>query len=284
MSLSHSTIFYRWIIQRWISCFIFIVFPVLVSSMSSSQEPVIDPKDPILKTYEPREFGEESGAVLRYRLLKPIVFSPDQKYPLIVFLHGAGERGSDNAAQLKHAARDLVAEDLRKKYPCYVVAPQCPKEKKWSEVDWSADESAIPEDPSESMRLLKGLIDSMVETAGVDKNRIYITGLSMGGYGTWDAIARYPDFFAAAAPVCGGGDPTTVHKFAALPVWCFHGGIDPVVKPERSRKMIEAMQAIGATPKYTEYPNVSHDSWTPTYKNPELYEWLFAQKRSPQEN
>jgi predicted peptidase len=119
----------------------------------------------------------------------------------------------------------------------------------------------------------------MVENAGVDRNRIYITGLSMGGYGTWDAIARYPGFFAAAAPICGGGDPKTVDKFKSLPIWCFHGAKDPVVKVIRSREMIEALQKVGSNAKYTEYPEAQHDSWTQTYSNPELFDWMFAQRR-----
>jgi pimeloyl-ACP methyl ester carboxylesterase len=106
-----------------------------------------------------------------------------------------------------------------------------------------------------------------------------ICGLSMGGYGTWDAIARYPGFFAAAAPICGGGDPKTVDKFKSLPIWCFHGAKDPVVKVIRSREMIEALQKVGSNAKYTEYPEAQHDSWTQTYSNPELFDWMFAQRR-----
>ncbi len=126
----------------------------------------------------------------------------------MIFLHGAGERGSDNAAQLKHGMADFCKKERREKNPCYVIAPQCPNEEKWADIDW-AREGAIqlPEKPSESMQLTLSVVDAMIEDAAVDKNRIYITGLSMGGYGTWDALARRPDFFAAAIPICGGGDP-----------------------------------------------------------------------------
>ena len=237
--------------------------------------------DPV-RLYEPREFVGSSGEALKYRLIKPVDYQPGKKYPLVLFLHGAGERGSDNTVTLVHAAKDLANPARRAKYPAYVVIPQCPKDRKWSEVDWSKDSSELPEKPSDSMQSLKELLDEMVENAGVDRNRIYITGLSMGGYGTWDAIARYPDFFAAAAPVCGGGDPKTVERFKRLPIWCFHGAKDPVVKVIRSREMVEALQAVGSKIKYTEYPEAQHDSWTATYANPEFYDWLFAQRRESQ--
>jgi predicted peptidase len=130
------------------------------------------------------------------------------------------------------------------------------------------------------MQSLKELVDEMVENAGIDLNRVYITGLSMGGYGTWDAIARYPNFFAAAAPICGGGDPSMVDRFATLPIWCFHGAQDPVVKVIRSQEMVAALKKVGSKVKYTEYPDLKHDSWTPTYANQEFYAWLFSQQKT----
>jgi predicted peptidase len=240
----------------------------------------IDPGDPILKVYEPREFRGDSGGTLLYRLMKPIDYQFGKKYPLIVFLHGAGERGDDNLITLVHGAREFALEERRRQYPAYVLIPQCPKEKKWVEVDWKLPESKMPEQPSDSMGLVKALIDTMVESAGVDETRIYITGLSMGGYGTWDAIARYPNFFAAAIPICGGGDPATVERYRDLPLWCFHGTKDKSVPVHRSQEMIKALKDAGGDPKYTEYPDAEHDSWTRTYANPEIYEWLFSQVKS----
>ena len=250
-------------------------------SVCGQEKAANEPKD-LAKFYEPREFVGKSGKPLKYRLIKPVDYKFGNKYPLVLFLHGAGERGEDNAATLRHAAKDFANDQLRAKYPAYVVIPQCPTGKKWSEVDWSKDSSELPQDPSDAMQSVKELLDEMVENAGVDKNRIYITGLSMGGYGTWDAIARYPGYFAAAAPICGGGDPKTVAKFKSLPIWCFHGAKDPVVKVNRSREMVEALKQIGSPVKYTEYPEAQHDSWTQTYANPELYTWLFAQRRESQ--
>lgn len=235
---------------------------------------------PIESLYEPREYVGANNQSLKYRLLKPYQYSFGKKYPLIIFLHGAGERGSDNLITLKHGAKDFADEARRKEFPAYVLVPQCPKEKKWSEVDWSKESSTLPDQASDTMQLLKELVDEMVENAGIDTDRIYITGLSMGGYGTWDAIARYPNFFAAAAPICGGGDPKTVDRFRNLPIWCFHGAKDPVVKVIRSQEMIDAIKKAGGNPRYTEYPDLQHDSWTVTYKNPEFYTWLFAQRKS----
>lgn len=228
-------------------------------------------ENPLLKVFEPRSFSNEAGATLNYRLMKPINYEPGKKYPLVIFLHGAGERGEDNLAQLKHGAKDFASESLRKQYPAYWLAPQCPQKAFWANPE--------AEGGGETIVLLKGLIDEMIATAGIDTSRVYITGLSMGGFGTWDLTARYENFFAAAAPVCGGGNPENAAKLTKLPIWCFHGAKDGVVRPERSREMIEAIKAAGGSPKYTEYPEAGHDSWTATYSNPELYEWLFAQKK-----
>ncbi|QDV27141.1 carboxylesterase family protein [Aureliella helgolandensis] len=236
------------------------------------------------KLFEPREYiGEEgplAGKSLKYRLLKPLDYDPGEKYPLVVFLHGAGERGDDNTAQLVHGMADFCSPENRKKYRCYVIAPQCPKGEKWADIDWSADQVALPPHASQSMQLTLALVDSMLADAAVDKKRVYITGLSMGGYGTWDALARRPDFFAAAIPICGGGDPATAEQIKHIPLACYHGGADSVVNVELSRDMIEALRQAGGKPLYTEYPGVGHNSWTATYANPDTLEWLFAQRRT----
>ncbi|MCU0872462.1 MAG: prolyl oligopeptidase family serine peptidase [Pirellulaceae bacterium] len=230
--------------------------------------------------YEAREYVAADGAKLSYRLLKPKDYDPQTKYPLVLFLHGAGERGDDNIRQLVHGMNDFASDETMAKYPCFVVAPQCPKEQKWVDVNWSAPAHDLPAQAAGSLRLATEAIAALEKEFSVDPARIYVTGLSMGGYGSWDAIARYPGRFAAAVPICGGGDPAQAKTIASTPIWAFHGGKDGVVKPQRSREMIEAIQAAGGTPKYTEYPDAGHDSWTATYKNPEFYAWLFAQRRA----
>jgi predicted peptidase len=233
------------------------------------------------KMYEARTYEDAQGDNLLYRLMRPRNYDPAQKYPLVVFLHGAGERGSDNEAQLKWGMEDFAAPHLREKYPCFVVAPQCPAEEKWVNVDWTLSSHSMPEKPANAMRLVFELIEQLRKEFSIDGERLYITGLSMGGYGAWDAIQRHPNLFAAAAPVCGGGDPAFAKRIAKLPIWAFHGDEDTAVKPQRSREMIEALKAAGGEPKYTEYAGVGHNSWSPTYANPEFYAWLFAQKKQP---
>jgi predicted peptidase len=233
----------------------------------------------LVQTYEPREFVGSNKLTLKYRLLKPIGYVHGKKYPLVLFLHGAGERGDDNELQLVHGAFDFADPQRRAKFPCYLLFPQCPNEQKWSDVDWTLESSELPLTPSPAMQSTKELVDEMIENAGVEPSRVYLTGLSMGGFGVWDAIARYPTLFAAAAPICGGGDPKTATNFSRLPIWCFHGDADPVVKVRRSREMVDALKSIGSRVQYSEYPGVEHDSWTVTYSNPKFYEWLFAQQK-----
>ncbi|MFM8173982.1 MAG: prolyl oligopeptidase family serine peptidase [Pirellulaceae bacterium] len=213
---------------------------------------------------------------LKYRILEPA--RATEPLPVVLFLHGAGERGDDNTKQLVHGVSQFVSKEAQEKHPCYVIVPQCPAGRRWVEVDWSADQHDLPETSSDSLALAVAIVRDLIEQKKADPTRIYITGLSMGGYGTWDAIARYPDLFAAAVPICGGGDPKTAPRFKQLPVWCFHGGRDGVVKPERSREMVKALEQSGGKPKYTEYPEAGHDSWTATYANPELHQWLFEQR------
>jgi predicted peptidase len=214
-----------------------------------------------------------------YQMLTPKDYDPSKKYPLVLFLHGAGERGNDNKKQLIHGMDEFASDEVMAKYPAFVIAPQCPTDEKWVEVDWGADSHKMPNEPSRPLRWAKLIVTQSAKDLSIDKDRIYVTGLSMGGYGTWDAIQRWPDMFAAAAPICGGGDPAGAKAMAGIPIWAFHGSADTAVKPQRSRDMIAAIKAAGGSPKYTEYPGVGHNSWSQTYSNPEFYAWLFAQKR-----
>lgn len=216
-------------------------------------------------------------AKLSYRLMKPDGYDASKSYPLVLFLHGAGERGTDNAAQMKHGVKDFASDENRKKYPCFVLVPQCPPHPaRWA--DWSAKEG-LSKEPTGPLGLVLGAVDEVQKEFKIDADRVYITGLSMGGFGTWDLISRHPEKFAAAIPVCGGGDPKQASRIAKVPVWAFHGDKDNAVKVDRSREMIAALKKAGASPKYTEYAGVGHDSWTKTYADPAVIEWLFAQKK-----
>lgn len=253
------------------------------ASLSSAQEKQVtssdqESTDPV-KLFEPRQFASDDGQVLNYRLLKPKDFKSTSIYPLVIFLHGAGERGDDNKAQLVHGMKEFCKPQWREKFPCYVLAPQCPKEQKWADIDWTKPGVELPSKISRSLEITLQVVDQMIENATIDKERIYITGLSMGGYGTWDALVRRPDFFAAALPICGGGDPNTAAQIKHIPIACFHGSNDTAVTPDKSRKMIEALRQSGSKPVYVEYPGVGHDSWTQTYADEDNIQWLFDQRR-----
>jgi predicted peptidase len=228
---------------------------------------------------EKRVYKDAAGKSLPYRLLKPDDYDAKIEYPLVLFLHGAGERGNDNDKQLIHGIPSFASPENRKAYPCFLIAPQCPSGAKWVEVDWGAATHKTPKEPSEPMRLTFELIDSLRKEFSIDPKRIYVTGLSMGGYGTWDALARRPDLFAAGAPICGGGDENDAKTLAKIPIWTFHGAKDTAVPVARSRNMIAAIKKEGGDPRYTEYPKEGHASWVPAYRDPELFRWLFAQKR-----
>jgi len=229
--------------------------------------------------YEARTFTGADGAKLGYRLLTPRNYDAAKKYPLVVFLHGAGERGTDNAAQLKHGAPLFLKPEAREKFPCFVLAPQCPPEQTWSAVKGWTGPNAFEEEPTGPMKLLFGTIDAVLKEFSIDQDRLYVTGLSMGGYGTWDILTRQPQRWAAAAPVCGGGDIARIAPAKGVALWAFHGVNDTVVPPVRTQEMIKALEAAGGKPLYSEYPYVAHNSWTIAYGEPELLPWMFAQKR-----
>lgn len=211
---------------------------------------------------------------LPYRLLKPVNPQSKKTFPLVIFLHGVGERGTDNEAQIKHIIEPFLDPKNRSRHACYVVAPQCPEKMKWASY---GRDGQMQENPTLPMQLLIELIDKIEKEFPIDQSRIYVTGLSMGGYGTWDLIARFPHRFAAAVPICGGGDSKTAQQIKNIPVWAFHGALDNVVQPSQSRTMIKALQDAGGKPGYTEYPDVEHDSWIYAYREPHLMPWLFDQ-------
>jgi len=184
-----------------------------------------------------------------------------KRWPLLLFLHGAGERGRDLDLVKKHGPPRLIAEghDL----PFIVVSPQCPSRR------WWADD------------VLAALLDDVIAHHRVDEQRVYLTGLSMGGYGTWSLACEHPERFAAIAPICGGGNRLLAHKLKDVPVWAFHGAQDDVVPLAETEKMVKAVEASGGKVKLTVYPHAGHDSWTATYANPKLTKWLLRHRKRP---
>ena len=191
----------------------------------------------------PQDYGKEQG----------------KKWPLMLFLHGAGERGSDVNKVKVHGPPKIV--ENKKDFPFILVSPQCPENKWW--------------EPQEVIALL----DEVQSKYKVDPDRVYLTGLSMGGFGTWETATQYPERFAAIVPICGGGRPYSAARLKNLPAWVFHGEKDNVVPIKRSEEMVDALKKAGGDVKFTRYPEAGHDSWTETYNNPELYDWFLKHTR-----
>lgn len=241
---------------------------------------------PFRKEWEKRfvdfqfEIFEKDGCRLPYRMYQPPVLERGKTYPLVLFFHGYGERGTDNRRQLE----GFVGVSFWEKYPCFVIAPQCPRDNLdentvWVLADYSGRSHTMKGKPTRPMQMAMDLLDSIISKYPVDPHRIYVTGLSMGGFATWEILQRERGKFAAAMPVCGGGDLAYASNFANLPLWVFHGSADESVKPQRSRDIVAAITAAGGSPKYTEYPGVGHNAWVPTYGNPAVWDWLFAQTK-----
>jgi predicted peptidase len=196
--------------------------------------------------YLPKEYGQDNN-----------------KIPLLLFLHGSGERGNDVNLVAKHGPPKLISEG--KDFPFIVVSPQCP-DGLW----WTMDSQ---------LEILNDMVENICDNYNVDKDRIYITGLSMGGYGTWSMLAKYPDKFAAAVPICGGGDSLLVNRYCKIPIWVFHGAKDNVVPVAQSESMVNALKKCGSNVKFTVYPEAGHNSWEETYNNPEVFKWILEQHK-----
>ncbi|NSL90592.1 prolyl oligopeptidase family serine peptidase [Chitinophaga sp. Mgbs1] len=230
----------------------------------------------------------QKGDTLRYRLLMPANYDTHKKYPLIVFLHGSGERGWDNNAQLLHGGELFLRDSIRNKYPAFVLFPQCPGNTTWAPMNFLRDSTGkivkadFPADaaPTVPGGLVISLLDSLARSGKIDNKRIYIGGLSLGGMGTFYLITRRPDLFAAAFPICGAGNVATADRFAKkVPLWIFHGDDDKVVPVEASRAYNEKLKSLGVDVKYTEYEGVGHNSWDNAFHEPELVKWLMEHKR-----
>lgn len=210
----------------------------------------------------PASMSRQVEMELNYWLYLPKDYANEnEKWPLMIFLHGAGERGSDINRVKLHGPPKLI--EAGRDFEFIIASPQCPANQWWTN----------------RVEHVMALIDEIVDTYQVDENRIYLTGLSMGGFGTWTIASVYPERFAAIAPICGGGQPYLAGSLKNVPVWAFHGADDPVVPLRRSQEMVEAVNRTGGTAKLTVYPGVQHDSWTETYNNDKLYEWLLSHSK-----
>tara|TARA_B110000977_G_C11087926_1_gene495503 strand:- start:1592 stop:2380 length:789 start_codon:yes stop_codon:yes gene_type:complete len=218
-----------------------------------------------------------------YGILLPEAYDASKSYPLLLFLHGAGERGADNESQLTHGASLFTADSFRKKYPAIVLMPQCAAGDYWSNVKKEVAQVGLPDfsfykkgAPTKAMLLLEGLLEEVLQNYSLDKNRLYVGGLSMGGMGTFELVKRNPKLFAAAFPICGGAAPKNIRKYKRPSWWVFHGNADPVVPASFSTQMVKKFKKRSFDVRYTLYEGVGHNSWDLAFKEPGLFPWLFS--------
>ena len=274
----------KWIDRfvEWLSVSGFIPAPVAAANPATNLAGAIAGLDLFLK----KEYKYADDKILPYRILYPDGYDKSKKYPLILLLHGAGERGNDNEKQLIHGAKLFLNKNVRIKYPAIVVAPQCHADNFWatSTIDRNTTPFKIEFDyskePSWNLIAANELVKKLAKEESVDAARIYITGLSMGGMGTFESVYRYPDLYAAAMPICGGGDLKAYDsRVGRTPFWIFHGDADVVVNVDLSRSMYSRLQSLKANAKYTEYPNINHNSWEFAFADPEFLNWMLRQRK-----
>jgi predicted peptidase len=257
---------------------LFVVLFLSVRMQSSAQE--------LIDLYDRKEYKYAEGKVLYYRILYPKNFDHKKKYPLVLFLHGSGEKGNDNHKQLVHGGMFFLTDSIRDKYPAIIVFPQCPEDFSWNSVvktpgngpagfiNTYASEGPWP------LLAANELVKELAKTENVDNSRIYISGLSMGGYGTFESVYRFPNLYAAAMPICGGADSSKYdQRVLGTSFWIFHGDSDPAVNVDNSRRMVAKLKSLHADVKYTEYPNVGHNSWDNVFVEPNYITWMFEHKR-----
>ncbi|MDN3670238.1 prolyl oligopeptidase family serine peptidase [Echinicola jeungdonensis] len=238
--------------------------------------------------FQKKTFQFSNGDSLLYRILFPKDYEKGKEFPLVLFLHGAGERGNDNEKQLIHGASLFLEEENREKFPAIVVFPQCPEDQYWIDISIRSelrgkgdpDFDQTKNAPSEELTMVNKLVEHLVKNEKVNKKRLYLMGLSMGGFGTFETLGRWPKKYAAAVAICGGGNLSLTKKYAKnTAVWIAHGAKDDIVPIELSEKIYNQLKDQGAEVMFTVYPDANHNSWDPTFENPALLPWLFSHKK-----
>lgn len=251
-----------------------ILLAALLGTLASGAFGADEIEPHLLAVFEARTNRDVSSGLLRYRLLRPSGYDPAKRYPLVMILHGAAGSGEDNARQFNGGnqvpAAAFSAPTNRTRFPCFVFAPQCPRDEAWA---------ALPGQTVGAGHRALTTLFALRREFSIDPDRIYLVGLSMGGHGAWDLASRYPHLFAAVVPICGVGDPSRAALMKNLPIWCFHGEADPLVPVNHAREMIAALKRAGGHPRYSEYPGVGHNSYVKAFADPEFLPWLFAQRR-----
>ena len=251
------------------------VLLVFVTLQSYSQD---------FSAYQKQEFISE-GDTLKYRILYPENFDKSKSYPVMLFLHGRGESGNDNNKQLTHGGKLFLTKEFRQQNPAIVIFPQCAESSYWSNVN--IEEVSGKRfftfqkggKPTKAMDLLLQFTTTFFKQTFVDKSKIYVGGLSMGGMGTFEILRRKPTTFAAAFAICGGDNPANAKRYKNIPLWMFHGGLDDVVNPQLAYSVFQQLRKLGHEPKFTIYPKANHNSWDSTFAEPELFTWLFSKTK-----
>lgn len=249
-----------------------LIFLLFISLIAQAQNELYQKKDFVYK-----------GDTLHYRVLFPDNYDKAKSYPLVLFLHGAGERGKDNEKQLVHGASLFSNVKTRTNHPAIILFPQCPANGFWVKLGEKINGNhnfLITKAPDKSLELVIKLVDFYQKSEAVDSKRLYVLGISMGGMGTFDLICRYPKKFAAAIPICGGVNLERLKKIRKMPIRIYHGGSDNVVLPENSRNAFSQLKLNGSKKvEYTEFPGIGHNSWNTAFAQPDFLSWLFLQKR-----
>ena len=285
-----------------------LLFALVSSSYATPTPPVqgkvraksFPPAPPLQATtpgnYVTRVFTDAHDMQMTYYLFIPFNYNPQKKYPLVLLLHGGDERANVNNPPDQNrnvllnqdyvkvwgpGIPGLSSPDVQAQYPTFIVVPQVDDPQHWVDVPASQGSYTLAAQPTDSLRMAKEIVDALQKQyLNIDSHRLYITGLSMGGYGTWDAIERWPGYFAAAAPLAGAGDPSKASRLVSLPIWAFHGSGDGGVPVSGSRDMIQAIKVAGGHPRYTEYASAGHEIWAQVYSTPAFFSWLFSQHNS----
>jgi predicted peptidase len=267
--------------------------PTATPSPSATPTPTPPPGPPVpAGTFETHVFTDPSGHSMTYYLYGPDSYTSGATYPVVLLLHGGGE-SADPLASAEQNRQALLAQayiqaftapSTQSEWPCFVLVPQAPRGERWVSVPPSVSAYTLTPQPSQSLTLAMEIAQSVTLTyRAIDPLRMYLAGVSMGAFGTWEATERWPDVFAAALPVAGAGDPHAAPALKHLPIWAFHGADDAIVPVEASRVMVRAVRAAGGTVCYTEYPGVGHNIWLTEHalSDPQVLAWLFSQTKSP---
>lgn len=256
----------------------------VTTTEAKKPDPVMTPVDKTINVKNATEakiFAASNGLDLPYRIYVPADYSEEYAYPLVLVLHGAGERGTDNASQLSNLVPNLFNKKDSPFYHSIVIFPQCPTDEQWVNTPWSSGSYLLKRTPiSQPLQAAVELLDYVIDNYSINTDRQYVTGLSMGGFGTWDLLMRYPDRFAAAIPYCGAADPKQAANLVNIPIWTFHDTTDGIVPAKGTQDIVKAIKEAGGTLiTYTETAQYGHDVWTPGSKTEGLFDWLFAQRK-----